>query len=76
MKPIDIKLQRAIKIMQDHYIATGLNLYFRNALYRNFNNDISYLSKKLETSGQVKKIYVKGAVAYKLIGINNETTLQ
>ena len=73
MKPIDIKLKRAIKIMEEHYVVTGLNLYFRNALYRNFNNDISYLSKKLEREGYVKKIYVKGAVAYKLTGMDNET---
>ena len=73
MKPIDIKVQRAINIMQDHYIVTGLNLYFRNALYRSFNTDISYLVKKLEREGHVKKIYVKGAVAYKLTGIKDET---
>lgn len=73
MKPIDIKLKRAIKIMEDHYVVTGLNLYFRNALYKLFNDDISYLSKKLETEGHVKKVYVKGAVAYKLTGIDNET---
>lgn len=73
MKPIDVKVQRAIKIMQDHYIVTGLNLYFRNALYRSFKTDISHLVRKLEREGYVKKIYVKGAVAYKLIGIDNET---
>jgi len=71
-KTIDIKLKRAIKIMEDHYVVTGLNLYFRNALYRSFNTDISYLSKKLEQEGHVKKIYVKGAVAYKLTGIKDE----
>lgn len=56
----------AIKLMQDHYRATGLNLYFRNAIYRVINEHIEDAVRSLEKDGTVTRVKIKGAVAYKL----------
>jgi hypothetical protein len=68
-KKIDLLERRALRIMEDHYVVTGLNLYFRNALYRNFKTDISHLAKRLERD-HVDRVNVKGAIAYKLRNID------
>jgi hypothetical protein len=56
----------AIALMQSHYRATGLNLYFRNAIYRVLNENIEDAVRSLEQDGSVTRVNVKGAIAYQL----------
>lgn len=52
--------------MQDHHSLTGINLYFRNAIYHVINDHIEDAVKSLEKDGTVTRVKVKGAVAYRL----------
>lgn len=56
----------AIKLMKDHFKLTGINLYFRNAIYHVIKDHIEDAVRSLENDGTVTRVKVKGAVAYKL----------
>lgn len=68
--------QAAIKLMQDHYKLTGLNLYFRNAIHHYLKENIRDCVRSLEEDGTVMRIKVKGAVAYKLTNLEFDNKSQ
>lgn len=70
MKPEKSKKQQyreiAVKLMEDHYRATGINRYPRNNIFHAINDDIESAVKSLVDDGTVDKFYIKGSVFYRL----------
>lgn len=62
------KLRRAaVDVVNKHYQATGINLYFRNQISHAVKHaHIEDAVKSLEKDGTFKRVKIKGAVAYKL----------
>lgn len=57
----------AVNVVNEHYRATGINLYFRNQISHAVKHaHIEDAVKSLEKDGTFKRVKIKGAVAYKL----------